>query len=70
VTPNVVPAGVTEDVTFLLPPKSVTDCGVKLNPVPGEAGGWMFQASELPRPGYFLFRSDDSGTNAGGWVAP
>src|SRR4029077_15012333 len=48
VTPNVVPAGVTRWVTILLPPKSDKDCGVLLDPVPGEASGSFFQTSELP----------------------
>jgi hypothetical protein len=47
VTPNVVPAGVTEKVTFLLPPKSVTSCWIWVNPVPGE-GGSFFQTSDAP----------------------
>jgi hypothetical protein len=69
VTPNVVPAGVTENVTMLLPPRSDTDCAVWLDPAPGLEGP-MFQTSELPRKGYFLFRSDDAGTSPGGWVGP
>ena len=52
VTPNVVPAGVTVKVTFLLPPKSVTSCWIWVNPVPGE-GGSFFQTSDAPLKGGF-----------------
>jgi hypothetical protein len=57
VTPNVVPAGVTEQVTFLLPPKSVTSCWIWVNPVPGE-GGSFFQTSDAPLKGEFLVTAD------------
>jgi hypothetical protein len=53
VTPNVVPAGVTMKVTFLLPPKNVTSCWIWVNPVPGE-GGSFFQTSDAPLKGGFL----------------
>ena len=53
VTPNVVPAGVTMEVTFLLPPKNVTSCWIWVNPVPGE-GGSFFQTSDAPLEGGFL----------------
>ena len=52
VTPNVVPAGVTMKVTFLLPPKNVTSCWIWVNPVPGE-GGSFFQTSDAPLEGGF-----------------
>jgi len=52
VTPNVVPAGVTVNVTFLLPPKNVTSCWIWVNPVPGE-GGSFFQTSDAPLKGGF-----------------
>ena len=38
VTPNVVPPETTMTVTFLLPPKSVTDCWIWVNPAPGKGG--------------------------------
>ena len=38
VTPNVVPADTTMEVTFLLPPKSVKSCWIWVNPVLARAG--------------------------------
>ena len=52
VTPNVVPAGVTMEVTFLLPAKNVTSCWIWVNPVPGE-GGSFFPTSDAPLKGGF-----------------
>jgi hypothetical protein len=57
VTPNVVPAGVTQSVTFLLPPKTVKTCWIWVNPVPGE-GGSFFQTSDAPLNGEFLITED------------
>jgi hypothetical protein len=53
VTPAIVPAGVTTRVTFLLPPKSVTDCWIWVNPTPDGAGSF-FQTSDAPLKGHFL----------------
>ena len=53
VTPSVVPAGVTERVTFLLPRKRVRTCWVWVNPPPGN-GGTFFQTSDAPMKGEFL----------------
>ncbi len=64
------PAGVTRTVTFLLPPKSDTDCGVMLDPVPGGTCGSLFQTSDCHEAGYFLFGIDESGYPGGGWVGP
>ena len=52
VTPNVVPAGVTANVTFLLPLKRVTSCWIWVNPGPG-GGGSFFQTSDAPLKGGF-----------------
>jgi hypothetical protein len=57
VTPNVVPPHTTMDVTFLLPPKRVTDCWIWVNPVPGE-GGSFFQTSDAPMAGEFVISAD------------
>jgi hypothetical protein len=57
VTPNVVPPGVTVNVTFQLPPKSVKSCWIWVNPVPGE-GGSFFQTSDAPLQGEFLITAD------------
>ncbi len=69
VTPNVVPAGITRKVTFLLPPKRVTDCWIWLNPVPG-GGGSLFQTSDAPMAGKILFQKGEGGAQGGGWVSP
>jgi hypothetical protein len=45
-----VPAGVTEQVTFLLPAKNVTACWIWVNPVPGQ-GGSLFETSDAPVAG-------------------
>ena len=65
VTPNVVPAGVTRKVTFLLPPKRVTDCWIWVNPVPG-MGGSFFQTSNAPMPGKFVINDGEHGPQ-GAW---
>jgi hypothetical protein len=67
VTPNVVPAGVTQKVTFLLPPKRVTDCWLMLDPVPG-LGGSMFQTSDAPMTGKILFQEGEGGRPQVGWL--
>ena len=69
VTPNVVPAGVTEKVTFLLPPKRVTDCWIWVNPVPGQ-GGSMFQTSDAPMKGKIVFLDGEKGAAQGAWASP
>jgi hypothetical protein len=65
VTPTVVAAGVTEKVTFLLPPKRVTSCWIWVNPVPGQ-GGSMFQTSVAPLAGKFVIREGENGAQ-GAW---
>jgi len=66
VTPNVVPAGVTEKVTFLLPPKRVTSCWIWVDPVPGQ-GGSFFQTSDAPLAGKFVIQEGEHGAQ-GGWL--
>ena len=66
VTPNVVPAGVTMKVTFLLPPKRVTSCWIWLDPVPGK--GDLFQTSDAPLNGKIVFREGEQGPE-GGWLS-
>lgn len=53
VTPSVVPPDTTMKVTFLLPPKNVTNCWIWVNPAPGN-GGSFFQTSDAPMKGGFL----------------
>ena len=50
VTPNVVPAETTMDVSFLLPAKAVRGCALLVDPVPGDLGG-LFETSEVPMAG-------------------
>jgi hypothetical protein len=57
VTPNVVPPDTTVEVTFQLPPKSVTGCWIWVNPVPGE-GGSMFETSDAPMAGEFFIDAE------------
>jgi len=66
VTPNVVPAGVTREVTFLLPPKRTTDCWLWVNPAPTR-GGSLFQTSDAPLAGQILIRDGEEGAQ-GGWL--
>jgi hypothetical protein len=63
VTPNVVPAGVTEKVTFLLPPKTVKSCWIWVNPPPG---GELFQTSDAPLAGEIFIQAG----GPVGWVGP
>jgi hypothetical protein len=63
VTPDVVPPGVTETVTFLLPPKSVNDCWLMIRPGPG-AGGDFGPTDEWPASGKLIV--SDGGDNANG----
>jgi hypothetical protein len=65
VTPNVVPAGVTMKVTFLLPPKRVTSCWIWVDPVPGQ-GGSLFQTSDAPLNRKIVFQEGAQG----GWLSP
>jgi hypothetical protein len=69
VTPNVVPAGVTERVTFLLPPKRVKSCWIWVEAVPGGAGS-LFQTSDAPLAGHFLIMAGGEEGAQGGWVSP
>jgi hypothetical protein len=64
VTPNAVPAGVTEEATFLLPPKTVTSCWIWVNPVPGQ-GGSLFQTSDAPLAGKIFIQEGGQG----GWLS-
>jgi hypothetical protein len=66
VTPNVVPAGVTEKVTFLLPPKTVKSCWIWVNPPPG---GELFQTSDAPLAGRIVIIPGEEGWSVG-WVSP
>ncbi len=70
VTPNVVPASTTENVTFELPPKGV-ECWVYINPGPGP-GGPGFETSNKPMPGHFEVTDgeDPNGGGQGAWVSP
>jgi hypothetical protein len=65
VTPNVVPAGVTQKVIFLLPPKRVKSCWIWVNPVPGQ-GGSLFQTSDAPLAGEVFIQAEGQG----GWLSP
>jgi Kelch motif len=65
VTPSVVPAGVTLEVTFLLPPKRVKTCWIWVSPVPGE-GGSLFQTSDAPPEGEIHIMAKGQG----GWLSP
>lgn len=67
VTPNVVPPGVTEKVTFQLPPKRVKNCWIWVNPVPGQ-GGSMFQSSDAPLAGKFVIQEGENGAQ-GSWLS-
>ena len=64
VTPNVVQAGVTVKVTFLLPPKRVTSCWIWVNPGPG-GGGSFFQTSDAPMDGEFFIQEGGQA----GWIS-
>ena len=66
VTPNVVPAGVTQKVTFELPSKRVKDCWIWVNPAPGR-GGSLFQTSDAPMAGRISFQAGEGGAQ-GGWL--
>ena len=66
VTPNVVPAGVTENVTFLLPPKTVRNCWIWVNPPPG---GSLFPTSDAPMAGKIVIIPGEEGWSPG-WVGP
>jgi hypothetical protein len=57
VTPNVVPAGVTIEVTFQLPAKEVRGCWMIVNAIPGDEGGF-FETSDAPLAGRIWVRVD------------
>jgi hypothetical protein len=73
VTPNVVPANTTENVTFQLPPKS-QECWIFINPRPGEDfSGPAWETSDKPMPGHFELTDGEGGPNGdgqNGWVGP
>ena len=59
------PGGVTEQVTFKLPPKNVKGCWIWLNPAPGQ-GGSLFETSDAPIPGEIRITADGQV----GWLSP
>ena len=66
-TPNVVPAGATEKVTFLFPAKGGSDDGwIFVNPRPGEEGA-LVSAADIGIPGKILIGADGQ---EGGWLSP
>jgi hypothetical protein len=65
VTPNVVPAESTMDVSILLPAKNVRGCSLLVNPVPGDPGG-LFETSEAPKVGKVWITADGQV----GWLGP
>jgi hypothetical protein len=65
VTPSVVPPDTTMNVTFLLPPTTVTSCWIWVNPVRGE-GGSLFQTSDAPMKGEILTMANGQA----GWLSP
>ena len=64
-TPNVVPADTTVEVTFLLPAKDVRGCSLFVNPLPGDLGG-LFETSEVPMAGKVWITADGQI----GWLGP
>jgi hypothetical protein len=65
-TPNVVPAGATEKVTFRFPAKGGPDDGwIYVNPRPGE-GGSLVSAADIGIPGKIWITADGQG----GWLSP
>jgi hypothetical protein len=65
-SPNVVPAGTSVKVTFLLPAKGGPDDGwIYVNPRPGE-GGSLVSAADIGIPGKILIRAEGDG----GWLSP
>ena len=67
-TPNVVPAGVTVEVTFRLPPKRVKGCWIIVNPAPGQ-GGSLIQTSDAPIAGKIVIWMNEGGA-VGAWASP
>ena len=65
VTPNVVPAGTTVEVSSSFPAKGVEGCWLIVNPVPGDEGGF-FETSDAPTPGKVWLRADGEI----GWLGP
>jgi hypothetical protein len=65
VTPNVVPAETTMEVSFLLPAKNVRGCALLVIPVPGDLGG-LFETSEAPKAGKVWITADGQI----GWLGP
>jgi hypothetical protein len=65
-SPNVVPAGATEKVTFLFPAKGDPDDGwIYVNPRPGEEGA-LVGAADIGIPGKILITNEGNG----GWLSP
>ena len=65
VTPNVVPAETTMEVSFLLPAKNVRGCALLVNPVPGDLNG-LFETFEVPMAGNVWIKADGQI----GWLGP
>jgi hypothetical protein len=65
VTPNVVPAESTMEVTLLLPAKDVRGCSLFVNSRPGDPGG-LFETSEAPKAGKVWITADGQV----GWLGP
>ncbi len=64
VTPNVVPAGATRDVTFALPAKDSTGWAVFVNPGPDM--GPLLMWTDVPLAGEIRIRADGQL----GWLSP
>jgi len=65
-TPNVVPAGATERVTFFFPADTDPDDGwIYVNPRPGE-GGSLVHAADIGIPGKIVITADGQV----GWLSP
>jgi len=65
VTPNVVAAETTMELSFLLPAKNVRGCSLLVNSVPGDLGG-LFETSEAPMAGKVWITADGQI----GWLGP
>jgi hypothetical protein len=64
VTPSIVPAGATKDVTFALPAQGSSGWAIFANPGPDI--GPMFMGSDLPLAGEIRIGADGNG----GWLSP
>jgi hypothetical protein len=64
VSPNVVPAGATHEVTFLLPAKGANGFGIFVNP--GPANGALLSSTDVPLAGEIHITADGQV----GWLSP